>query len=58
MESIKKTINKMKKIILGVAAVIVAASSVFAVVNHNEKTQECCQVEGAACCYEGSPCCE
>lgn len=48
----------MKKIILGVSAILVAASSVFAVVNHNSVSTDCCQVEGADCCYVGSPCCE
>lgn len=46
----------MKKIILGVSALVLVVGSVFAIVSEKNSSQ-CCNVEGAACCYPGSPCC-
>ena len=46
----------MKKILLSVSALVLVAGSMFALVSEKNDSQ-CCNVEGAACCYVGSPCC-
>lgn len=48
----------MKKLILGIVlTVLVSGSILMAYGASSSKSNDCCEKQ-AACCYEGSPCCE
>jgi len=48
----------MKKLIFGIVLTILVTGSIFIAYGaSNTNSGDCCEKQ-AACCYEGSPCCE
>lgn len=48
--------NKMKKLIIGISAMLLLASAAVFANNSSTKQADCC-AQGSSCCYPGSPCC-
>lgn len=56
IESVLFKQAEMKKIIVGISAMLFLASAAVFAGNRSEKKADCC-APGKACCYAGSPCC-